>query len=59
MRLLSLATLGAANQEIPYALIAKTLQLDESEVETWVITAMSEDVLDAKMDQLRRVVTIR
>jgi len=58
MRLLSLATLGAANQEIPYSLIAKTLQLDESEVENWVITAMSEEVLDAKMDQLRKVVTI-
>jgi len=58
MRLLSLATLGAANQEIPYSLIAKTLQLEESEVETWVITAMSEEVLDAKMDQLRKVVTI-
>jgi len=58
MRLLSLATLGAANQEIPYSLIAKTLQLEESDVETWVITAMSEDILDAKMDQSRRVVTI-
>jgi len=58
MRLLSLATLGAASQEVSYSLIAKTLQIDESEVESWVIKAMSEDVLEAKMDQLRRVVTI-
>jgi len=58
MRLLSLATLGAASQEVSYSLIAKTLQIDENDVESWVITAMSEDVLEAKMDQLRRVVTI-
>jgi translation initiation factor 3 subunit M len=59
MRLLSLATLGAANQEVPYSLISKTLQIDENDVENWVITAMSEDVLEARMDQSRRIVTIR
>ena len=59
MRLLSLASLGAAAQEIPYSLIAKTLQLDEAEVESWVIIAISEGVLEAKMDQLKRVITIR
>lgn len=58
MRLLSLATLGAASQEIPYSLIAKTLQIEENEVENWVILAMSENILEAKMDQLRCIVTI-
>lgn len=58
MRLLSLATLGSANQEISYALIAKTLQIDESEVESWIITAISDGVVEAKMDQLKRLVTV-
>lgn len=58
MRLLSLASLGVANQEVPYSLIAKTLQIEETEVEYWIITAMSEEVLEAKMDQLRKVVVI-
>lgn len=58
MRLLSLATLGSANQEIPYSLIAKTLQIEESEVESWIITAISEGVVEAKMDQLRKVVNV-
>jgi translation initiation factor 3 subunit M len=59
MRLLSLATLGSANQEITYALIAKTLQIDESEVESWIITAISDGVVEAKLDQLKRIVTVR
>jgi len=58
MRLLSLATLGAANQEIPYSLISKTLQVNESEVELWVVMAISENLIVAKMDQLKRVVIV-
>jgi len=66
IRLLSLATLGnsalnstgTTGSEIPYSLIAKTLEVDESEVESWVISAISEELLVAKMDQLRRVVIV-
>jgi len=58
LRLLSLATLGAANREIPYTLIAKTLHIDEGEVESWIITAISEGILEAKMDQLKRIVIV-
>jgi len=58
MRLLSLATLAAAHQEIPYSSISKTLYIPESEVESWVVLAISENLISAKMDQLRRIVTI-
>jgi len=58
MKLLSLATLGAANPEVSYATIAKALQINEDEVESWVISAISEGVLEAKMDQLRRTVRV-
>jgi len=53
-----LATLGASNQEVPYALIASTLQIDESEVELWIINAMGEEILSGKMDQLKRVLVV-
>jgi len=58
MRLLSLATLAAANQEVPYHVIAKSLQVPEDEVEVWVIMAIGESILEAKMDQLRKLVII-
>lgn len=39
MRVLSLAALGFQNigQDLPYSKIASELQVDESEVEKWVI----------------------
>jgi len=58
MRLLSLASLGATNNEISYSLIAKTLQISESEVELWTITAIGENIIDAKLDQLRGVIIV-
>jgi len=59
MRLLSLATLAAKHDsEVPYSIISQTLSIDEGEVEYWVILAISTNILDAKLDQLRRVVLI-
>jgi len=62
MRLLSLATLGAAasstNNEVSYSSIANTLHIDESDVEFWVVSAIAASVLDAKMDQLKKTITV-
>jgi len=58
LRLLSLATLAAANQEVPYSVIAKSLQVPEDEVEVWVIMAIGESILEGKMDQLRKLVIV-
>eukprot|EP01113_Clastostelium_recurvatum_P023320 TRINITY_DN2786_c0_g1_i1.p1 TRINITY_DN2786_c0_g1~~TRINITY_DN2786_c0_g1_i1.p1 ORF type:complete len:423 (-),score=106.42 TRINITY_DN2786_c0_g1_i1:67-1314(-) len=58
MRLLSLASLGAESEEVPYNLIAQTLHISEDEVETWIISAISAKMIDAKINQLRRVVII-
>jgi translation initiation factor 3 subunit M len=58
MRLLSLATLAAANQEVSYSVIAKALQVPEEEVEVWVIMAIGESVLEGKMDQLRKLLIV-
>jgi len=58
MRLLSLCSLATEHEEIPYDAIATTLQIDEADVEQWVIAAVSSGLLKAKMDQLQRVVMV-
>lgn len=42
MRVLSLATLASNNiqGDVPYYLIAKTLEIDEDDVEMWIIDGM-------------------
>jgi translation initiation factor 3 subunit M len=58
MRLLSICSLAAEHEEIPYAVIAETLQVEDAEVEEWVVRAIQSELLEAKMDQLRMVVSI-
>jgi len=58
MRLMSLTALASESQtgEIPYALVKDTLQIEDSEVEAWIVKAISLKLLEAKIDQLREVV---
>ncbi|KAL7554624.1 hypothetical protein ACHAWF_018126 [Thalassiosira exigua] len=58
MCLLSLVSLAGEHEEIPYSAIATTLGVDEGEVEGWVIKAVSSGLMEAKMDQLRKVVLV-
>jgi translation initiation factor 3 subunit M len=58
IRLLSLASLGAENSEVPYSLIAQTLQISEDDVESWIIEAVSAKLIDAKLNQLKRVANV-
>jgi translation initiation factor 3 subunit M len=58
IRLLSLASLGADSSEVPYALIAGTLQISEDDVESWIIDAVSVKLIEAKLNQLKRIANI-
>ena len=58
MRILSLCSLAAEHEEIPYVVVADTLQTDAGEVEKWVIDAVSSGLLSAKMDQLQQKVMV-
>merc|ERR1712176_600372 len=58
MRILSLCSLAAEHEEIPYAIVAETLQADAEDVEKWVIAAVSSGLLSAKMDQLQQKVMV-
>lgn len=58
MRLFTLASLPAGFDEIPYATVAKKLDVAEDAVEQWVVRAITAGVVAAKIDQLRRTVVI-
>lgn len=58
MCLLSLVSLAGEHEEIPYSAVASTLNVKETEVEQWVIRAVSSGLMEAKMDQLRKVVLV-
>jgi hypothetical protein len=59
MRILSLCSLAAEQEEIPYTTIANTLELESvDQVESWVIAAVSSGLLVAKMDQLEQKVMV-
>ncbi|CAN0434167.1 unnamed protein product, partial [Phaeothamnion confervicola] len=58
MRLLSLCSLATEHEEIPYSAVASTLQVDENEVEGWVLRCIQAGLMEAKMDQLQQVVVI-
>mmetsp|Transcript_21180 Transcript_21180/g.50276 ORF Transcript_21180/g.50276 Transcript_21180/m.50276 type:complete len:412 (-) Transcript_21180:186-1421(-) len=58
MRILSLCSLAAEHEEIPYSVVAETLQTPAGDVEKWVISAVSSGLLSAKMDQLQQKVMV-
>jgi len=58
MRILSLCSLAAEHEEIPYQVVADTLQTEMKDVEKWVIAAVSSGLLSAKMDQLQSKVVV-
>ncbi len=59
MCLLSLISLAGEHEEIPYTAIASTLDIKEDQVEKWVILGVSSGLMEAKMDQLRKVVLVQ
>ncbi|KAI7903045.1 uncharacterized protein BX663DRAFT_454389 [Cokeromyces recurvatus] len=60
MRLLSLASLGSENlsRELSYADIASNLQIEEDEIEMWVIDVIRAGLVEAKLDQLNKTVIV-
>jgi len=59
VRLLTLATLAQGKSEVPLSDVAKALQEDDDKVEKWVVKAISEDVIDGRIDQLNNRVLVK
>ncbi|CAL9230401.1 unnamed protein product [Arabidopsis halleri] len=59
MRLLSLVDLASDESgKILYASIKNTLQVNDEEVELWVVKAITAKLVDCKMDQMNQVVIV-
>ncbi|KAI8853549.1 hypothetical protein BC829DRAFT_382310 [Chytridium lagenaria] len=60
IRVLSLASLASKHidGEVPYSVIAETLELKDDSVEIWVIDGIRAGLLDAKMNQLKKTVVV-
>ncbi|KAK7356228.1 hypothetical protein VNO80_15496 [Phaseolus coccineus] len=59
MRLMSLVDLSSdASGTIPYELIRDTLQINDDEVELWVVRAITAKLIDCKLDQMNQVVVV-
>ncbi|KAM0958440.1 hypothetical protein ACFX2C_023731 [Malus domestica] len=59
MRLISLMDLGSDESgRIPYGAIKDTLQINDDEVELWVVKAITAKLMDCKMDQMNQVVIV-
>jgi len=59
IRLLTFVSLASQGlKEIPYQTIVAKLQIPSSDVESWVISAVSHNLVTAKMDQLQQVVMV-
>lgn len=59
MRLISLVDLGTHESgQIPYSSIKETLQIEDSEVEPWVVKAITAKLIDCRIDQINQVVIV-
>lgn len=59
IKLLAIASLGNESNTFTYDQIAKNLNIGASEVEYWIISGVSAQLIEAKMDQSREQVFIR
>jgi len=59
IRLLTLNSLASSQHIIFYDDVAKLLEIDESDVEFFVVEAITSDILDARLDQLNRRIVVR
>lgn len=46
------------NEEIPFSLIQNTLKITAEQVDEWVVSTIVVGLIDAKIDQLKQVVTV-
>ena len=59
IRMLTLCTLCAAESELGYAQIAEGLGVALEDVEEWIVLAINEGLVTAKLDQLRELVLVQ
>jgi len=59
MRLMSLLDLSShCSREVPYSAITSPLQINDDEVEQWIVKAIAFKILDCRVDQLNQTVIV-
>ncbi|CAI9276892.1 unnamed protein product [Lactuca saligna] len=59
MRLMSIVDLASKESgQIPYHMIKDTLQIEDDEVEPWVVKAITAKLIDCKIDQMNEVIRV-
>ncbi|CAH1443552.1 unnamed protein product [Lactuca virosa] len=59
MRLMTIVDLASNESgQIPYSLIKNSLQIEEDEVESWVVKAIAAKLIDCKIDQMNQVIRV-
>eukprot|EP00736_Rhodelphis_marinus_P003993 Rmarinus@m.12063 len=53
-----ISKLSPEQRELSYAEVASAVGISEEEVEQWVIKAISKKLLEARLDQMRKVVRV-
>eukprot|EP00747_Dinoflagellata_sp_TGD_P192351 gnl/TRDRNA2_/TRDRNA2_57087_c0_seq2.p1 gnl/TRDRNA2_/TRDRNA2_57087_c0~~gnl/TRDRNA2_/TRDRNA2_57087_c0_seq2.p1 ORF type:complete len:415 (+),score=120.16 gnl/TRDRNA2_/TRDRNA2_57087_c0_seq2:63-1307(+) len=59
IKLLTLATVALGKTEMPLTDVADVIQEQPDKVETWVVRALSEGVIDGRIDQLNHKVVVK
>jgi len=54
-----LINLASENQQLSFSQIASVLKVPETEIESWVVQAVIEGLLEVKIDQLNQLVYIQ
>mmetsp|Transcript_5332 Transcript_5332/g.10978 ORF Transcript_5332/g.10978 Transcript_5332/m.10978 type:complete len:453 (-) Transcript_5332:590-1948(-) len=58
MRMLTLSSLARESQVVQYRDVERQLDIDESDVEKWVIEAIASGLMEGKMNQIERTISI-
>lgn len=56
---MTLSGLCADKTQITFAEVAQTLNIDESEVEMWVVDVVTQGLIDVKINQPKALITLR
>lgn len=59
IRLLTLATVAHGRSEMSLSEVAQALEEKEDNVEPWVVRAISEGVIDGRIDQINKKVLVK
>ena len=58
VRLLCVCSMASSTRELTYSEIALALEIEEKDVEEWVVKAVTAELLEAQIDQLRKVIVV-